>query len=414
MSGQILILIILLALSGFFSSSETALFSISMIKAKHLAKSNSVLDRLIKKMKDDPHTLLTTILVGNNLVNVGASALATAVTMHYFSHNAVGIATGIMTFLILVFGEIIPKSVATNHNILIARIVIFPLYWLSILFLPIIRFLNFIPRLTGKVHRTPIATEEELRTMVEVVEEEGEIKNEERKLIENIFRFDDTSVSEIMTPSADMFLVEVNQDLDVEQVIDSGYTRIPVYEGYWDSIVGILNIKDLFKFQCTSTGKIVVREIMRDPYFIPDNMKLDSLLQQFKTRQDHMAIVVDEHGKVAGLVTLEDVLESLVGEIIDETDREKSHIIKIRENEWLVLGKTHVEDVNEEIGMDISASKDYETFSGFILEAIGRIPNEKEKIPLDDFLVTVKQRDENRITAFTVRRIVKAETRAQA
>ena len=403
MSGQILILAVLLVLSAFFSSSETALFSISSIKAKHLAKGGFVTYRLIKRMKDDPHKLLTTILVGNNLVNVGASAMATAVTMHYFSNNAVGIATGIMTFLILIFGEIIPKSIATNNNILIARIVIFPLYWLSILFMPIIKFLNFIPTLTGKVHKTPIATEEELRTMVEVVEEEGEIKNEERRLIENIFRFDDTSASAIMTPNADMFVIEIDTKLNVEEIIDSGYTRIPVIEGDRDSIVGILNIKDLFKFQCTALENLSISEIMRQPYFIPENKKLDSLLQQFKSTQEHIAIVVDEHGKVAGLITLEDVLESLVGEIVDETDRETSQIIKIRDKEWLVLGKTHIEEVNENIGMEIKASRDYETFSGFILEAMGRIPNEKEKIHVDGFEVTVKERTENRITAFFVR-----------
>ncbi|MCK5194486.1 MAG: DUF21 domain-containing protein, partial [Desulfobulbaceae bacterium] len=179
MFNQVIILIILLLLSGFFSSTETALFSISKTKARHLAKNNGKTNMLIKRMKDDPHKLLSTILIGNNVVNIGASALATSVMINVFPNYAVGLATGIMTFLILVFGEVLPKSVATQNNILIARFSIYPIYWLSILFYPVIKLLNFIPMITGKIRRTPKVTEEELMTFVEAVEEEGEIKEEE-------------------------------------------------------------------------------------------------------------------------------------------------------------------------------------------------------------------------------------------
>ena len=185
--NQAVVLIFLLLLSGFFSSSETALFSISKTKAKHIAKKEGRSYQLIMKMKEDPHRLLTTILIGNNVVNLGAAALATSVTIKLFPNYAVGIATGIMTFLILVFGEVLPKSIATRNNVMIAKIAIFPLFWLSILFFPIIKFLEFIPRLSGKIRKSPAATEEELMTFVEVVEEEGEIKDEERELIHNIF-----------------------------------------------------------------------------------------------------------------------------------------------------------------------------------------------------------------------------------
>ena len=184
---QFVVLFVLLVLSGFFSSAETALFSISKAKAIHLAKQKGPTNKLIRKMKADPHRLLATILIGNNLANVGASAIATAITIDLFESHAVGIATGVMTFLILIFGEIFPKSIATSNNILIARLVIFPLYWLSVLFTPLIVFLNFIPKLTGKIHKKPIVTEEELMTFVEVVKEEGGIEEEEKELIENIF-----------------------------------------------------------------------------------------------------------------------------------------------------------------------------------------------------------------------------------
>jgi CBS domain containing-hemolysin-like protein len=400
---QFVVLFVLLVLSGFFSSAETALFSISKAKAIHLAKQKGPTNKLIRKMKADPHRLLATILIGNNLANVGASAIATAITIDLFESHAVGIATGVMTFLILIFGEIFPKSIATRNNILIARLVIFPLYWLSVLFTPLIIFLNFIPKLTGKMHKKPIVTEEELMTFVEVVEEEGGIEEEEKELIENIFEFDDTNASEIMAPRADMFVIDVNEELKLEEIVKSGFTRIPVIEEDIDHVVGILNIKDLLNHQATSDEAVDVRKIMREPYFVPENKKLDNLLRQFKKRKQHMAIVVDEHGGVSGLITLEDALEEIVGEIIDETDTVEPHIVKTMPNEWRVLGKSEIDEVNETIEMNIPDSREYDTFSGYVLDQIGRIPQEKEEIPLGNFLITVKEMDGNRIREYIVR-----------
>ena len=407
---QIVVLVVLLFLSGFFSSAETALFSISKAKAIHLAKERGLTNTLIKKMKDDPHRLLSTILIGNNIVNVGASALATAITLKIVSSNAVGIATGIMTFLILIFGEIFPKSLATRNNILIARLVIIPLFWLSILFSPIIFFLNFIPRLTGKIKKKPHVTEEELMTFVEVVEEEGGIEEEEKELIHNIFEFDDTNASEIMTPRADMFVINADEELQLEDIIRSGFTRIPVIEDDIDHVIGILNIKDLFMHQVKSSNEVNIRSIMRDTYFVPENKKLDNLLQQFKRRKQHMAIVVDEHGGVSGLITLEDALEEIVGEIVDETDKFEPHIVKLKKDEWRVLGKSEIDEVNEKLEMEIPDSKEYDTFSGYVLEQIGRIPQEKEEIPLGNFVVTVNEMDGTRIKEYIIK---KTEDRTQ-
>ena len=405
MANQIILLFILLVLSGFFSSAETALFSISQTRARHLAKENNRTHLLIKKMKDDPHRLLTTILIGNNVVNVAGSAIATSVTINMFSNYAVGVATGIMTFMILVFGEVIPKSFATRNNVAIAKLTIFPIYWLSILFSPVILFLNFIPRITGKMSKTPSATEEELITFVEVVEEQGEIKEEEREMIHNIFELDDTSASEIMTPRADMFVVDVNAPLDLLAVAESGFTRIPVIDGDTDHVVGILNIKDIFMHQATSEASVDVSAIMRSPYFVPENKKLDRMLHQFKVRKNHMAIIVDEHGGVSGLITLEDALEELVGEIRDETDKEEPHIISKKPKEWIVLGKSDIEEVNEKLEMQIPETREYDTFSGFILDRIGRIPEEDEVFTVDLFKVTVMEMDGNRIKRYLVQRM---------
>jgi len=403
MINQVIGLIVLLLLSGFFSSAETALFSISRTKARHIAKQKGKSFKLIKHMKDDPNKLLSTVLIGNNLVNVGASALATSVTINTFQSYAVGITTGIMTFLILVFGEVLPKSVAIQNNVLIARIVIYPIYLFSIIFFPVVIFLNFLTKITGRIKKTPTVTEEELMTFVEVVEEEGEIKEEEKELIHKIFEFDDTNASEIMTPRADMFVVDADEELRLEDIINSGYTRIPVIQNKVDNVIGIINIKDLFLHQIRSDAKVDIRAIMTKPYFVPENKKLDKLLHQFKKRKHHIAIVVDEHGGVSGLITLEDALEEIFGEIRDETDREEPHIVQRKDKEWIVLGKTDIDKINERVGMEIPDSKEYDTFSGYILNTIGRIPKEKEEIAIGSYIVTVEEMDGNRIKRYGIK-----------
>jgi putative hemolysin len=411
MTFELTLLGICLFLSGFFSSSETALFSISKIKALHIAKDGSRTGQLIMEMKTDSHTLLTTILIGNNLVNIGASSLATALAISHFKSNAVGIATGIMTLLILIFGEIFPKSFANHNNILVARWVIYPLYWLSKFLWPLIFALNFIPRLHGAVDNAQDAvTEDELMTMVEVVEEEGEIKEEEREYITNIFEFDDTSCSEIMTPRADMFVIDVSDGLDIQETLKTGFSRIPVIEDSIDNIIGILHVKDLFaSFQKLTTSKeetiasLDVKKIMKKPYFIPESKKLDSLLQEFKVKKSHMAVVVDEHGGIAGIVTLEDVVEEIIGEIIDETDRMVPDIVKLKGNKWLVAGKIDIDDLNKEIGISLPESGNYDTFSGFFLEQIERIPKPGESIKIDKWTIAVKDMDGNRIQSFILK-----------
>jgi len=401
---QIIILVVLILFSGFFSSAETAFFSIGRTRARHLAKNEGPPFELILKMKENPHRLLSTVLVGNNLVNISAAALATSITMDVFPNYAVSVATGIMTLLILVFGEVLPKSIAARNNVLIARLTIYPIYWFSFLFYPILLVLNFIPKLTGKMTKSPGLTEEELITFVEAVEEEGRIKEQEKELIHNIFELDDTNASEIMTPRADMFVIDAKKPLELEKILQSGYTRIPVIEGSIDQVIGILNIKDLFLYQARCDASIDIRKIMRAPYFVPEHKKLDRLLQQFRKRKDHMAIVVDEYGGVAGLVTLEDALEELVGEISDETDVEDTHVLKLGENEWIVMGKTEVDEINDAVGMKIPDSSEYDTFSGFILNLTGRIPKEKEEIVFNEYRIIIRKMAGNRIKELGVKK----------
>lgn len=396
-------LVILVVFSGFFSSAEIALFSLNEAKTRHLAKKEDKFNLLILKMKAIPHRLLTTILIGNNLVNIAATSLATAVAINLYGSTGVGIATGIMTFLILVFGEIIPKSVATRNNLLIAKIVILPIYWIYLLFYPFIKLMDFIPLLTGKMEKIPTVTEEELLTYVEVGEEEGEIRREERELIRNVFEFDDIYSSEIMIPRRDMFVIDIDDVPEMSVLLDAGFSRFPVFEENIDNVVGTVHVKDIFKYYTEKGSWPSIREVMRTPYFIPEHKRINTLLHQFKYRKNHMAIVVDEHGGVAGLITLEDVLEEIVGEISDETDYVEPHIVKIKANEWVVLGKASIEEVNKKLKHNIPESPVYDTFSGYILEYIGRIPEEKEVITLDKMVVTVKDMEKNRIEELIVR-----------
>ena len=415
MNFELILLCVCLFLSGFFSMSETALFSISKVKAFHISKDGSKSGRLILEMKEASHTLLTTILIGNNLVNIGASSLATSLAIAHFQSNAVGIATGVMTLLILVFGEIFPKSFATHNNVVVSRAVIYPIYWLSKILWPLIFVLNFIPKLHGTIYNSQeTVTEDELMTMVEVVEGEGEIKEEEREYITNIFEFDDTYCSEIMTPRADMFVVDAAEGLDIPRVLKTGFSRIPVIEDTIDNVVGILHIKDLFSNYLkdndsdASPAGLDVKAIMKKPYFIPESKKLDSLLKAFKAKKSHMAVVVDEYGGVSGIVTLEDVVEEIFGEIADESDKNTPDIVQIKGNKWLVAGKTDIYHLNKELNLGIPESTNYDTVSGFFLELVERIPNPGESIRMNNWVFSVKDMDGNRIQSFIIKPVEEA------
>ncbi|PIE71145.1 MAG: hypothetical protein CSA22_03725 [Deltaproteobacteria bacterium] len=405
MTSELVALLMMLVLSGFFSSAETALFSLSSLKVEHLARDGGRAIQLIRKMKSDPHALLTTILIGNNIVNLGMASLATAVAIRLKAPNAVSLATGAITLLILVFGEIVPKTLATTYNVTVSQLVIYPLYGLYWVLRPMVWLLGLLTRITGRPSSLPAVTEEELKTIIEVGEEAGEIRAEEKTLIQNIFKFDDICASEIMTSSADMFVVDCNEPFPMEAVAKSGFSRIPVIDGDIDHVAGILNLKDLFQRQAETHEPVGdIRPLLRKPYFVPESVKINTLLHQFKRRKDHVAIVVNEYGEVVGLVSLEDVLEELVGEIHDETDVVKPNIIRLQNREWMVQGKTSIHEVNEILDMTIDKSNDYDTFSGFVMGRIGRIPQEKEHFVFGRFIVTVKEMEGNRINTFLVRR----------
>jgi len=406
MIDQIIILIGLLLLSAFFSMSETALISLSRIKLRSMLQKKLRGSETILKLKDDPHRLLSTILVGNTLVNVAATAIITSIVYKIIPSYVIAISTGVAALIVLVIGEIIPKSFATQHYERTSLIVAKPVLMISYLLSPINNAFEKITGLFIKSTKKPTITEEDLKSCVDLGTEAGFIKDMEKNIIKNVFKFDEINVSEIMTPRRDMFCVEVNNSLQkvLTRIIKANYTRIPVYEKNADNIVGILNMKDLVPILKEKKLDTTIKKLMYKPFFVPETKKVDSMLNQFRKRKEHMAIVVNEHGSVTGLVTLENVIEEIVGEIKDETDRIEPHIWKINKKTWDVLGKSDIEEVNTKIKSDFKESDDYDTISGLILYRLGRIPKEGEVVEFDKYLVEITDIEQHRIVKVRIRK----------
>ena len=409
---EIIFLIILLILSGFFSGSEVALISLTKLRAKHMLEKKKMGAIFIKKLKDDPQRMLATILIGNNIVNVAASAIATSIMIGIFKNYAVGIATGVMTLLILIFGEITPKSIAAKNNETISQLVAAPIWYLSIILAPILnlldKFLNRFINLIGIKAKEKTITEEEIISMIKTAEEEGSIKEIEKKMIDSIFKFDDINVSQVATPRGDMVMVESKLKIKdaMKLFLRKRHTRMPVYEKNRDNIVGIIHVKNLIVHTQSKNKNNRVSKIMYKPYFVPEVKKLSDLMKQFQKRKEHMAIVVDEHGSITGLATMEDALEEIVGEIMDETDIIAPNIKKIEKNTWIVNGKADVDEVNEKLNMKLKG-KGYDTFSGFILKRTGKIPKEGDEVVYKNFRFKIEEIEDHRISKVRVKKVDK-------
>ncbi|MBI2659388.1 HlyC/CorC family transporter [Candidatus Woesearchaeota archaeon] len=369
---------VMIVLSAFFAMSETALLSISRYKVRHWVEKKRFGAAYVKKLKDNPEILLSTILIGNNVVNTAAAAIATSIALQVFQHNAIGIATGVATFLILIFGDAIPKSIGANNNEILAPIVA-PVIWnMSIAIYPVTKaleyFLKGINKLFG-AKKIPLITEEELKTIVKASEEEGSIKEIEKKMIQRIFDFDNTPVSDVMTRKKS--IVYVSSDMQIKDVLQlptaKMYSRFPVYEKNKENIVGILYLKDTLKFVKEGKFDVPVKDIMKKPFFVFENKKMDTMLRLFQNRKQHMAIVIDEKAHVVGLVTIENILEEIVGEIIDESDKLNPSIMESSKNEWIVKGSSEIEDVNAKTGISIKKA-DYIDLDSFIVATLGKAP----------------------------------------
>lgn len=326
---KIILLFVLLLLSAFFSSSETALVSMSRLRVRHLVKQRKPGAKILKKLQDDPKRLLITILIGNNLVNVSASALATLIAMEIFKTNAVSYAIGIMTFLILVFGEITPKTFATYHNRRFSLFVARPIWILSVILYPLLVVFEGIAFFFMRLFRmekkkVPLVTEAEIKTIVELGEDIGAIKKTEEALIKNVFKFDDVEVEDIMTPKNKIFSLDSEKKLKdvMPLILKRHHTRIPIYREDPENIMGVINVNNILKCYANGKTNVTLRKIMKHVFYILDTRKLDVLLKEFLSKSVHLAVVMDEQHKLRGIVTLEDVLEELVGEITDEKEIE--------------------------------------------------------------------------------------------
>jgi len=394
--------IILLSASAFFSSAETALMTSNKLKMRNLAENGDKRAAKVLKVTENTDKMLSAILIGNNIVNLTASSISTALTLKIFGSKLVGIATGILTFLILVFGEITPKNVASKNAEDMALAYIGVISFLVTLLTPVIFIVNTVAKFVISIFNkngddNNAVTEEELRAMVEYSHEEGVIENEEKKMIVNVVDFGDTVAGDIMVPRVDMVMVDEKSSYEeILQVFrEERYTRIPVYEETPDNVIGILNVKDFLLIE--DKENFIMKELLREPLYTYEYKKTSALMMDMRKTGANIVIVLDEYGITAGLITLEDMLEEIVGEIRDEFDADEDEgITKVSDLEYLIDGSTNLDDINDRIGLSLS-SEEYESIGGLIMEKLGRLPVEGEIINFDNIVLTVKKMDHARI-----------------
>lgn len=407
---QIIVLLILLLSSAFFSASETALMTLSRIRIRHMVEEEIPGADQVNRLIENSGKLLGAILVGNNLVNIGASALATAIMIQFFGDTGIGIATVGMTILVLIIGEITPKTLAAQYSESVALKVSRPLAVIIRILSPItavmVSITNVIIQMFGgKVNnRQPFITEEELRTMVHVGHEEGVLEGEEKKMIYNVFEFGDSRVKDVMTPRTDMVAIEVSSTY--EEIIDlfkeEQFSRIPVYEDTPDNVVGILTVKDLIIFSYQgSEAQFDIYQYLREAYFTYEFKPVTELLKEMRHKRLGLAIVLDEYGGTAGIITMEDLVEEIVGEIRDEYDGHERDIEVVRENEYILDGSTRIDEVNEMIGTHLE-SDDFDSIGGYVLGLFGRLPEMREAIEDDGITFIVEEVDKNRIESLRI------------
>lgn len=401
---KIVILIICLVLSALFSASETALMSLSKIRVKQMIENREKGANRINKLLSDPSRLLSAILIGNNVVNIGASSLMTSLAIDAFGNTGVGVATGIMTLLILVFGEITPKSLAAKNSEKISVRLSGFIEFVTNLLTPISFVLNIITDflvklLGGEVDKKkPFITQEELKTIVNVSYKEGVLEGEEKDMIYNVFDFSDSQVNDVMVPRTEIVAIDV--DLPYEEIIKiinkEQYSRIPVYENTIDNIIGILYVKDLLFLDVNKESPFDLRKYIRQPYFTPEYKSIKELFKEMRTNRNHMVVIIDEYGGTEGIVTIEDVVEEIVGDIEDEYDKKIKEIEVIKEDEYLVNGNVRIDIINELIGTHIE-SKDFDTIAGFVIGIIDRLPEAGEEIEYENIRFIIENIDRNRI-----------------
>jgi putative hemolysin len=400
-----LILVFLLLCSAFFSACEVAYFSLNSLQLNEMSEKKGRMGRIVKSLLEKPRELLITIYIGNEFVNIAISVVVTSIAINVFGNLGVGIAIGVGTLLLLVFGDIIPKSISIKFAQPYALFSAYPLKIFAKIVQPAQKLfsiwtekvINFLGILPHGLKESPI-TDEEFRAMVQVGEGEGVIDSDERELIQNVIEFGETTVGEIMTPKIDMFTVGIEDSLDaiLPRIIENFYSRVPVYGTDEEGILGILFTKDLTRLKHLPREKVNLKSILHDTISVPQSKKIKEMLEEFRKMKRHMAIVLDEYGSVCGLVTLEDVLEELVGEIDSEMRQEELPLKKLNENHYRIAGAYSLSEFNESFQSALPEN-DYDTVGGYVFGLFGRIPRSGESTTVDRFKFRVEKMKGSRI-----------------
>ncbi len=408
---------ICLVVSAFFSASETAITSLGALKARHLLDQKGKAVRQLNLWLKHPSRVLTTILIFNNLFNILASAITTDLASRYFQSQAIGIATGAITLLVLIFGEIVPKSFARANSEKLAIISMAVISAIYKLFFPIIWAFSelanaFIKVLGSEQSLQPAITEEELEFLIEVGEKAGVLEDTKKNMISGVFDFDETKVREIMTPRTDIIAVEKQESIEntVKLTIQTGHSRLPVYEDRIDNIMGVVFAKDLLRLLADhrDSNSIELSQIMREPLFVPESKQLMEVFKDLKRTKNHMAIIIDEYGGTAGIVTMEDILEEIVGDIQDEFDAEEAEILRIEDNVFDVSGSVNISDFVEYFDLDQSfeegAEGDADTIAGWMTQLLGSLPEVGQTMTYGALTIEVTEVDRHRIGRLRVTR----------
>lgn len=404
---QVCVLVVLLVLSSYFSMSETALMALSKIRLRSMVDNGTKNALLVQSVLETPEKLLSAILIGNNLVNIGASSIATSLAITLYGDKGVGIATGILTLIVLIFGEITPKTYAKKNAEKIAGAVIKPMKMCMIAFTPFIFVLNNIAGVflwllgVRQEENQPTITESELISMVNVGHEEGVLEMEAREMINNVFDFANNDAHDIMIPRIDVIAVgiEANYEEVTNLFREETFSRMPIYDENIDNIVGIISLKDMLFID--DNKEFSLKDYMREPFFTYETKSVKALFAEMRAKRIPIAIVLDEYGGTSGIVTLEDIIEEIVGEIDDEYDELEQEITEITEGEYTIAGATKIDDVNEMIGSDFK-SEDFDSIGGFVMESLGSVPEAGEILEIGHIKIIVEQVEKNRIALVRV------------
>ena len=395
-------LAVLIGLSGFFSGLEVALVGVRKSKVVQLFNEGKNGSKALHKLKMNPSWMMSSVNLGNNLVNVGASALATSLAIRLFGNDGLGIAVGIMTFLILVFGEITPKTYCNANSTKIALRYAPVLLAFSYVFYPVVKFFEIITRgvvkMTGSSSTPPPITEEEIKGVIDQGLEEKALEKDEMELVHGALKFDDTVIRSVMTPRTKMFTLNAKMLLfeALPQINQRGHSRIPIYGDTSDDIVGFIHVRDVLKELEKDNKMTSLEKIAREPVFASQEKMVSGLLKEMKGRKTHMAIVVDEHGGVEGLVTLEDLLEEIVGEIEDETDlTRQAGFERIDQDTIVTNGDIEIDRINEIFKTKVPEGDDYASLNGLLHERLQDIPQEGDKVEVDELRIIVEKVSKN-------------------